>query len=118
MRDPNITNEAIDKWLYDAIFQIVLGGVAAEGMVGVVEINNRTIPGHLWVKYRTDHQANQKTPAFQFFHRLGKGAQRSWIDKVIQHMLDNATIRPEIAAGKERLMPTTALDELAKLADG
>ena len=118
MRDPSITNEAIDKWLYDCILKIILGGVAAEGMVGIVEINNRTILGHLWVRFRVDHQANQKTPAFQFFFRLDEAAQGGWTRQVTQHMLDNAVIKLETKAGRERFVMTTALDELAKLADG
>jgi hypothetical protein len=117
MRDPSITNEAIDKWLYRCILSIIAGGLKAEGMVGVVAINIDTIHGHIWTKYRVMYDAPQKTPAFQYFFRMDAWEQLAWARRKVQYMLDNAQIKNETKAGKVRLTPTTPLDELAKILD-
>ena len=105
----------IDKWLHDAILTIVVNALSAEGMIGVVAINDTTIHGHLWTKYRQRYSDKQGTPAFQFFFRVPEWDQVARVNAIVQRMKDNAEIRTETKAKKDRFVPTTALDELARI---
>jgi hypothetical protein len=115
MRDPSITDEAIRKWLRGCILNVVVNALRAEGMIGVIEINKRTMAGHLWVKFKVPYDAPQKTPAYQFFLRTESRDQEQQVESIVQEMIDQAEVRPEIKAGLERLIPTTPLDELARV---
>lgn len=115
MRDLSITEEMIDEWLHDAILGIVVGGILAESVVGVVPINETTIHGHVWVKYKVNHLAPQNTPAFQFFFRYTSEEQRDRAVRMVRKMIDDCEVTIQHKAERERLVPTTPLDELAKI---
>lgn len=115
MRDLSVTDDDIDKWLRHAILSIVLAGLQAEGMVGVVPINEVTIHGHLWLKYKQPYDGRQNTAAFQFFFRMESKDQHRRIQAIVQRLKDQAEIRTERKGGKTRFIPTTPLDELARI---
>jgi hypothetical protein len=118
MRDPSITDEQIDRWLHNCVLTITANALAAQGMIGVVEINERTIHGHIWSKFKVAHDSKKSTIPFQFFFRTEELDRCNWAERVIKHLIDSAQLKREIINGIERLIPTTPLDELAKILNG